>query len=78
MTKVIRFLTTCLQVVSLAAVTFADGGETHGPGLTPPQPTATESTTGCTGNPSCPVPDPSVDASEVANVIVTCLLQAVL
>jgi hypothetical protein len=78
MTKVIRFLATCLLVVSLAAVAFADGGETHGPGLTPPQPTTTECTTDCTGDASYPVPNASVDASDVANVFVTWLLQSVL
>ena len=79
MTKVIRFLATCLLVVSLAAVALAEGGETQGPGLAPPQPPTTECTADCNGNEaSCPEPEPWVDASEVANVFVTWLVQSTL
>jgi len=79
MTKVIRFFATCLLVVSLAAVALADGGETHGPGLAPPEPPTTECTANCTGNEaSCLAPGPSVDLSDVANVLVTWLVQSTL
>lgn len=79
MTKVTRFLAACLLAVSLAVVALADGGETHGPGLAPPQPPTTACTTDCTGNEaSYPVPEPSVDACDVANVLVTWLVQLAL
>jgi hypothetical protein len=79
MTKVIRFLATCLLVVSLTAVALADGGETQGPGLAPPQPPTTECTTDCTDNETpCPVPEPSVDVSDVVDVLVTWLVQSAL
>jgi hypothetical protein len=78
MTKVIRFFATGLLVVSLAAVALAEGGETHGTGLAPPQPPTMECTAGCSGDEEpCPVPDP-VDASEVANMLVTWLVQSTL
>lgn len=79
MTKVIQFFAACLLVVSLAVVTLAGGGETQGPGLAPPQPPTTECTTACTGNEGfCLVPDPSVDACDVANALVTWLVQSAL
>jgi hypothetical protein len=77
MTKVIRFFATCILVVSLAAVALADGGETQGPGLAPPQPPTTECTADCTSNEaSCPVPELSVEASDVANLLVTWLVNS--
>ena len=77
MTKVKRFFAACLLVVSLAAVALAEGGETHGPGLAPPQPPTTECTTDCIVNEApSPLPVPSVDASDVANVLVTWLVQS--
>lgn len=79
MTKVIRFLATCLLVVSLAAVALADGGEVHGPSLAPPQLPTTECTADCTANgANYPVPGPSVDAFEIANELVTWLVQSAL
>jgi hypothetical protein len=79
MTNVIRFFATCLLVVSLAAVALADGGEIHGPGLAPPQPPTTECTTDCTDNEvTDSVPEPSVNAIEVANELVTWLIQSAL
>jgi len=77
MTKVIRFFATCLLVVSLAAVALADGGEVHGPSLAPPQPPTTECTADCTGNGATyPLPEPSVDAFDVANMLVTWLVRS--
>jgi hypothetical protein len=79
MTKVIRFFATWLLVVSLAAVALAEGGETHGPGLAPPQPPTTECTTHCPGNEApCSLPEPSVDASDVVSALVTWLVQSAL
>jgi hypothetical protein len=75
MTKVSRFFATCLLVVSLASAALADGGETHGPGLAPPQPTIAD----YVGNEaSCPLPEPSVDAFDVANALVGWLVQSAL
>lgn len=77
MTKVMRFFTTCLLVVSMAAVALADGGETHGPGLAPPQPPITECTANCNGNEgSLPLPEPSIDASDLAKLLVTWFVQS--
>lgn len=77
MTKVIRFFSTCLLVVSMAAVALADGGEVHGPGFAPPQPPSIECTANCNGNQtSYPVPEPSIDASDVANLLVTWFVQS--
>jgi hypothetical protein len=79
MTKVIRFLATGLLVVSLAAVALAEGGETQGPGLAPPESSTTECIADCNGNEAtCPAPELWVDASEVANVFVTWLVQSTL
>jgi hypothetical protein len=80
MTKVIRFFATCLLVVSLAAVALAEGGETHGPGLAPPQPPTIECTADCPGNNEAPwpLPEPLVDASDVASALVTWLVQSAL
>jgi len=79
MTKVSRFFATCLLVVSLASVALADGGETHGPGLASPQPPLTECTANCNGSEaSFPMPEPSIDASDLANVLVTWLVQSAL
>jgi hypothetical protein len=79
MTKIIRLCATCLLVVSLASFALAGGGETQGPGLAPAQPPTTECTADCTGNgASSPAPEPSVDASDVANALVTWLVQSAL
>jgi hypothetical protein len=38
MSKLARFVATCLLVVSLSAVVLADGGQTQGTGFTSPAP----------------------------------------
>lgn len=36
MSKLARLFSTCLLVLSMCAATFADGGDTQGPGFAPP------------------------------------------
>lgn len=76
MTKVIRFFATCVLAVSMAAVALAGGGEIHGPNLAPPQPATTECTSDCADNgATCSGPEPSLDAFDVVNALVTWLVQ---
>jgi len=75
MSKLTRFLATCLLVTSMSVVALADGN-TQTPGMAPPAPTD------CTEN--CPVTDataPAPDASTVVvdemGMLVTCLVESI-
>ena len=79
MSKLKQFAGTCLLVVSMAAVTWADGGSTLGPNLTSPLPPTTECTTNCTSSQTTlPTPDATVDTVDVVNVFVTWLVESIL
>ena len=77
MTKLARFVGTCLLIVSMAAVCWA--GEVPGVGLpSPPSPPA-ECTTDCTGTETVsPAPDAPVNTADLMNVLVTWLVQSIL
>jgi hypothetical protein len=76
MSKLKQFAGTCLLVVSMAAVTWADGGSTLGPGLTSPLPP--ECTTNCTNSQTTPpAPDATVTV-DVVNVLVIWLVESIL
>ena len=80
MTKIARFLGTCLLIGSMTAVAWADGGETPGTGggpLAPPSPPPAESTTGST-SPLTSVQDASATSAEVVNVLITWLVESIL
>jgi hypothetical protein len=77
MTKIARFLGTCLLIGSMTMVAWADGGETHGSGLAAPSPTPAESPTDPT-SPLTLVQDASATSAEVVNVLVTWLVQSIL
>lgn len=77
MSKVRRFFATCLLMGSMAIVAFADGGETHGGGLTPTDPPPTEITMDGMSTVAS-VPDPSAGSVEVVNVFITWLVNSVL
>ena len=78
MSKLKHFAGTCLLVVSMAAVTWADGGQTLGPSLTPPLTPSAECTTNCTNSQTIlPVSDDSATA-DVVNVFVTWLVESIL
>ena len=79
MSKLKQFVGTCLLVVSMAAVTWADGGSTQGPTLTSPLPSSPECTTNCTNSQTTPpAPDASVDTVDMVNVLVTWLVESIL
>jgi hypothetical protein len=79
MTKLMQFLGTCLLVVSMAAVSRADGGITQGPGLPSPAPPPAEYTTNCpSSQTTLPAPDATVDTVDVVNVLVTWLVESIL
>ena len=74
MTKIARFLGTCLLIGSMATAAWA--GETPGTGLPSPAPPA-ESPTDCPSTlPS--VQDASDTTTDVINVLVTWLVESVL
>jgi hypothetical protein len=79
MTKLSRFLGTCLLIGSMTTVAWADGGETQGSGggpVAPPSPPPAESTTdGATTLTSAQ--DASATSSEVVNVLVTWLVESI-
>jgi hypothetical protein len=75
MTKLKRFVGSALLIISLAVVTWADGGETHGPALTPPPPP--ECTTDCTST-EITLPSAELAADDVVMVLVTCLVGSIL
>jgi hypothetical protein len=77
MTKIARFLGTCLLIGSMSMLAWADGGETHGSGLASPSPTPVETTTDST-SPLTLVEDASDNSAEVVNVLVTWLVQSIL
>jgi hypothetical protein len=77
MTKIFRFLGTCLLIGSMATAAWA--GETQGSGggpLAPPSPTPAESTTD-SSSPLTSVQDASATSSEVVNVLVTWLVESI-
>ena len=80
MTKLARFLGTCLLIGSMATVAWADGGETQGsgggPGLATPAPITAETTTDGTTTPAS-VQDASANLSEVVNVLLTWLVESI-
>ena len=77
MTKLMRFVGTCLLVVSMAGVAWA--GETHGPGLPAPPPPAERTTDGTSTQTTVPLPEASVNtADDVVNVLVTWLVESLL
>lgn len=77
MTKIARFLGTCLLIGSMTTVAWADGGETQGTGLACPSPTPAESTIDST-SPLTLEQDASATSAEVVNVLVTWLVQSIL
>jgi hypothetical protein len=81
MTKIARFLGTCLLIGSMATVAWADGGETAGvgggPGLAPSAPTPAESTTD-SPSPLTSVQNASATSVEVVNVLITWLVDSIL
>jgi hypothetical protein len=80
MTTLMRFISTCLLVLLLATVALADGGETHGTGLASLPPPPTECVVPCISTePSYSVQeDPSLNAAELANVLVSWLSESIL
>jgi len=80
MLKLKYFVGTCLLVGSMAAVTWADGGETHGPGLMSPAPPPAECTADCPSTENTvPVPDATADATDdLINVLATWVIGSVL
>ncbi len=79
MTKLTQFLATCVLVVSMATVGWADGGQTQGPALASPVPPPAECTTNCTNSQTTlPAPDATVDTVDVVNVLVTWLVESIL
>jgi hypothetical protein len=79
MTKLVQFLGTGLLVVSMATVSWADGGQTQGPGLPSPAPPPAECTTNCTNSETTPpAPDATVDTVDVVNMFVTWLVESIL
>lgn len=80
MTKLSRFLGTCLLIGSMTTVAWADGGETHGSGggpVAPQSPPPAESTTDST-SPLTSVQDASATSAELINVLVTWLVDSIL
>ena len=77
MTKVSRFLGTCLLIGSMATAAWADGGETQGGGLTPTDPPPTESMIDGTSTLTS-VQDSSANSTEVVTVLITWLVDSVL
>jgi hypothetical protein len=75
MSKLKQFAGTCLLVVSMAAVTWADGGSTLGPGLTSPLPPVECTTNWTNSQTTPPAPDATVDP---VNVFVTWLVESIL
>ena len=79
MSKLKQFAGICLLVVSIAAVGRADGGVTQGPALPSPPPPPAECTTNCTSSQgTLPAPDATVDTVDMANVLVTWLVESIL
>ena len=75
MTKIARFLGTCLLIGSMTTFAWADGGETGGVGLAAPSPTPAESTTDSM-SPQTSVQDASV-TDDVVDVLVTWLVESI-
>jgi hypothetical protein len=75
MTKLARFLATTLLVLSMSAVTLADGGNTQGPSITSPIPPPVEGST-------APTPSPeqgtSVDIPTELALLIDLLTQGIL
>jgi hypothetical protein len=78
MTKLKRLFASCLLVVALSTIAFANGGDTLTPPQAPPQPPSAESTTGASGSePSMSSQDSSVDiVTDAATMLVTWLAAA--
>lgn len=75
MTKIRRSLGTCLLIGSMATAVWADGGETHGSGLTPSDPPPTEiMLTGTSTLTS--VQDSAANSTEVVNLLLTWLVDS--
>jgi hypothetical protein len=77
MTKLSRFLGTCLLIVSMATAAWADGGETLGGGLTSNAPPPTEDIMDGTSSVTS-VQDSSANSTEVRNVFISWLVDSVL
>jgi hypothetical protein len=75
MTKLTRFLATCVLVVSVFGAALADGGQTQGPNSTSPTPPL-ECSQGCEDSvTSASEPDPLADLATVATVSFTLLTE---
>lgn len=72
MKKVTRLFATCLLVIALSAVAFADGGDTLTPPQASPQPPSAESTT---EEPSTTPQDSSIDILTEATAMLVAWLQ---
>jgi hypothetical protein len=78
MSKPKQVVGTCLLIMSMATVSWADGGITQGPNLPSPPPPA-DCTTNCTNSQTTPpAPDATVDTIDVVNMFVTWLVESIL
>jgi hypothetical protein len=76
MTKLTRFFATCVLVVSISAVAWADGGSTQGPNIVPPSPPVEECTTSCTNSLTSPQPS-SADTLTMADMFLIWLAESI-
>lgn len=79
MTKLAQFFATTLLILSISAVTLADGGNTQGPTIAPPPPPPAEGSI-APSEPATYSPEPgsSVDIPTEFAVLVALLTQAIL
>jgi len=79
MTRLARIFATGLVVISISAVTFADGGQTQGPSVVAPPPPAECTTMGCPDNiGSTSEQASSVDIAAEVALFVTLLAEAII
>lgn len=77
MTKLGRFLGTCLLIGSMANLVWADGGETHGGGLVPTDPPPTEIAMNSAST-LASVHNSAANSAEAVNVFITWLVDSIL
>lgn len=78
MTKLTRFFATCILVVSISAVAWADGGTTQGPNIAAPPPPVEECATVCPENVTFTPQQPSsVETLTLADMFIIWLAESI-